>query len=507
MSENKVELAKVAFPRRPKFGIVLGLELKPLIFVGSMIFVSLILLYVIPFPWNLLVFITNMALTGLLGWTRIRSRNLFEWGAAVRDRLRKIFNKQNEYRLHDGADAELDAQADAKAEKAYQKAVAEALAWGEDAPARPAKPIPFHLPGAAHELKLYITPEGHGVVHDPKHRRISVTALMKNTRAFTLQDDAKQGEIIDNYGNSMDVEFSRFEIVGIVDSDVTSVQTAAQAKDYYQEQAASNGAGAALNPVAHQGYLDYLSRNLMTYHPQYKTFILSLDQMKTQIKEHGGSMAGVLRVADAFIESVDTDLSSNGFHVERWLSARERVEVAYEAFTESREIKPVGAKDYWNKMRVNDSWHRTFIIDEWPQKEVLPGFMRDITQKLRFRHTLTLIFERGNTENAMSKVNHAIQDKSIAMGIQQKMGRRVSLETERELGDLERLEAELASGATEVMPRGFISITASTEDELEDHQRKLKSAAGRAGIKLLPCYNQQFPAFLAASAQIGVGLD
>lgn len=229
--------------------------------------------------------------------------------------------------------------------------------------------------------------------------------------------------------------------------------------------------------------------------------------MKTQIKEAGGSMAGLVHVADYFMESLASDLAANGFHIERWLDPRERLEVVYEACTGEREMKPVGARDYWNKLRINECVHRTFIIDEWPQKQVTPGFMRELTQKLRFRHTVTLVFERGNTENALRKVNNAIQDKDIAMGIQEKMGRRVSLETKRELGDLERLEAELTSGATEVMPRGFISITAVNDDELESNQRHLMAAANRAGLKLLPCYNQQTAAFFAAAGQLGVGLD
>lgn len=506
MSEH-IELEKVDFPRRPKFGIVLGLELWPMVFVGVMLLLSLVLLYALPFPFGLVVFIVNMAITGFLGWTRIKSRNVFAWARAIVERIKRKQDKQDEYRLNPGADAQADARAEAKAEKAYEKAVTEALQWGEDVPQRGPKPISLKLPGAMNEFKLYRTPNGLGMVHDPARRRISVTALMKNTRAFTLQDDQQQGDLIDSYGNSMDVGFSRWEVAGIIDSDVTSVQTASQARDYYQSQASESGAGEVLNPVAHQGYLDYLSKNLMTYHPQYKTFVLDLDQMKTQIKEAGGSMAGLVHVADYFMESLASDLAANGFHIERWLDPRERLEVVYEACTGEREMKPVGARDYWNKLRINECVHRTFIIDEWPQKQVTPGFMRELTQKLRFRHTVTLVFERGNTENALRKVNNAIQDKDIAMGIQEKMGRRVSLETKRELGDLERLEAELTSGATEVMPRGFISITAGNDDELESNQRHLMAAANRAGLKLLPCYNQQTAAFFAAAGQLGVGLD
>lgn len=512
--QEDYELEKVTFPRKEKRGIVLGLDLMPLIAVGLIVLCIVIATIAVPFPYGALLGVALLPVAGVLGWGRFRHRHLFEWAALGLGHVRRMVGGQNQYRAPSPrADAAAESKALEKAEKADEKAAAEAEEWDEPIPAKTPKPIHMRLPGEANELKVYDTPSGMGIVHDPRRRRIILTARMKS-KNFTLQDDSVQAEILDRWANLMDVMGAHPEVRGLYPSDVTTVVTSSQMQSFYERAARENNAGAALNPVAHAGYLELLSQNVMTHHPQYLTVDLAIPALREEIKASGSGMTGLLAVADRHAGALETDLKDNGWEVDYWVTTEQRMEMLHTTFSPDdmqEDVQahgkggPVGARRYWDKMRCDNAWHRSFVIDEWPLKPVRPGFLEKLILDLEFRHTLTLLIKRGNDEQALRRISNDIKDAETAEGITERAGRRVSREMLRERADMEAREEELVAGASDISFRGFVTVTADTPDELDQFTRQLKSAAARASVRLEVCYGQQFEGFLAGAGQLGFG--
>lgn len=519
MSDEKAVLEPITFPRKEKMGVVLGLDGAGVVSVFLCMVWMILTIVLVPFPWGILIcLVVIVPVAVFLGWARFKGKRVFTWAFLAGQHLVGKMRGQNQFaRATPQANAEAEARMSAEAAAKDEKAEKDALEWGEEVPPKTPKPIHLWLPGAADELKAYRTPEGLGVVHDPVRNRLIVTAKMNTRTSYTLQDDFKQGSILDNWANLTSMICSNPVVVGAIPTDVTTVITGEQMQQFYLEKATAAGAGAALNPVAHQGYLDLLAESDMTHHPQYFTIALSIASMKTEAKHHGSGMNGLLAAAEARMHAFEKDMDDNGFSVDHWVTAEERAGLLYDAFSpspmgvvEGMDVSrggPVGAYRYWDRLRADEHWHRTFVVEEWPQKPTRPGFMEKVILDLKFRHAVSLVHRAGDDDAAMRQVNRQIKDAELQQNLSRQTGRRVTLEMEREMQDHRDREEELVSGATDMRFRGFISITADSEEDLDRYTNQLKSAAARAHLKIDPCYGQQFEGFMAATALLGFGLD
>lgn len=510
---SELELTPVVFPRREKRGLILGLEFFPLLAVLLLGVFVVIFAVVLPFPWGWIIDLFVMfPLIFVVGWGRFNGLHLFDWiSLGFTHYLRQVMGQNTFIRASKDADALAEAKVDRVTAKKDAKARAEAEALDEPVPARTPKPVRLKLPGAAHELSLYESPMGYCVVHNPIKKRMTITAVM-NAKSYMLQDDIDQADVLDGWSEVISSIGSHAEVQSMFASDVTSVVTGDQMREYYEQAAIRNHAGAELNPIAHQGYMDLLVKNVMKHHPQYFTVNLSLASLATEIKEHGGGINGMLSVADVKMTAFEEDLSSSDFKVDHWISVEERKNITFDAYCPSPNgpefaVPVQGAQRYWSEMHINDMWHRSFIVEEWPLKPTKPGFMSKIILDLDFHHAVTQVIKRGDDEAALRKINTEIKNYETAQDISERAGRRISRESMRELADLEKREEEMVEGASDVSFNCYVSITAASKEELDSYQRQLMAAASRARLKLAVCYGAQYEGFLAASAQLGYGAD
>lgn len=507
MDDENVELAKVRLPRQEKSGLILGLTVIPLIAVIVCAFLAMLNLIFAPFPLNFIIGFFWLTLGGIFGWVKIKGRTLFAWIPVLISFAQAKANGQNQYKRGSGrADDEADALALQKVRAADERALLEAMEWGEVPPGKTPDPIKLTLPGQANEFQLYQSPAGRGVLYDPLKRRVSVTMAVSNNRSFELQGERVKGQIITDYGNLLDLTLPVHEVLAIIPTDITSLEGQEETLEYFRQQRELNQAQDT-NPVARASYETYLANNLMAFHSQYYTVVLNVEAMRQRIKEHGSNMVGLLSAADSICDSVERDFTDSNVKTLGWLGALERRDAIYKALTSHQQEPVVGAHAYWDSIHVNDLWHKAYVIEEWPQKEVTPGFMSKVTRDLDFVHAVSLVYQNGAGANSLRKVSWQIQDKETSLAAKEKAGFRISTADRTELDDLEQREAELTAGSTEMLVRGFISITASSKEELKMKDRDIRSAATKAGLVIYPCWNQQFAGLLAASSLIGLGLD
>lgn len=505
-------LEEVSFPRKEKRGVILGLELLPLVAVLFLLGLTVLLSALLPFPLGWIFALLMLPFIGLVGWGRFMNLHLFEWIELSMKHLIRNWTGQNKYRYAPDADRKAEARAERAASKADAKAQAEAQEWDEPIPAKTPKPIRLNLPGAANELNVYTSPEGRCVVHNPVKKRLVLTAVVEANN-FLMQDVTGQEEILDQWESVINLVGAHREVQALFPSDVTTVVSGEQMIDYYRRAAEANNAGENINPVAHQGYIDLLQNNVQKKHEQYLTVNLSLPEMNREIKDNGGGVLGMLRTADTKMNAIADDISSAGYS-SRWVSVQERRAMTADFMTPANDFVQgsadtvvVGANRYWTELQINDVWHRAYFVDQWPMKPVKPGFLEKVVLGLDFRHSITQVIKRGDDEAALRRINNDIKNYDTAQQLAQSMGRRLSRESQREMDDLERREEELVEGSGDVAYSAFISISARSKEELESHERDLRSAASRAQLKLIKCYGSQFEGFLAATAQLGYGAD
>lgn len=510
---DQVELEPAHFPRKEKSGFILGLNVGPGIAVLVTVGLAVVCAIQIPFPFGPLLGLCLLPVAGFLGWARFKGLHLFDWLKLGWSHLMRRVTQQSDYLAPSPhADAKAEAKAEARAEQADAKAAAEAEEWDEPVPPKTQKPIKLHLPGAANELRLYTGPSGRAIVHNPLRRRVTVTAVLDNDN-FTLKDDPAKAEVLDNWASILDVVGGHYEVEAVIPSDVTTVVSGVQMSQFYEDAAEHHGAGANLNPVAHAGYMDLLRSSPMTKHPQYLTMNLSIPRMKTEIKANGSGVAGLLASVEQKIRALEDDLNANSFKVDHWVGVEERRKLCNEAFTgitdESEGVgtSPVGIRAYWDKLRVDDIYHRSFIVQEWPLKPAPQGFLEKLVFAGQFRHAVTLVHRRGDDEKALRDASNAVKDAEDAEDLSARTGRRISREMTREKEDLVRTEEELVAGSSDVRFQGFISVTGRTPDELEQNTRDMYSAAARGNMRIRPCFGQQFQGMLAATGQLGFGAD
>lgn len=514
MSDATVaELEDVVFPRREKRGFFLGLDFFPMLGVLGLGVFVIIFALALPFPWGWVIdLFVMLPLIGVVGWGRFNGLHLFDWITLGFTHLFRKYTDQNRYvRASDDADAVAEAKIDRATAKADARARQEAIELNEPIPSKTPKPVRLKLPGAASELNLYQSPNGYCVAYHPVKKRFTITAVM-NAKSYMLQDDIEQADVLDGWADVMSSIGAYPEVKAMFASDVTSVVTGDQMREYYEQAAEHNNAGEKLNPVAHQGYMDLLVKNVMKHHPQYFTINLSTAALAAEIKEQGGGINGILRVADLKMMSFEEDLSSSNFVVDHWVTLEERKNITFNAYSPSPQgaehaVPVQGAERFWEELHINNVWHRAFYVEEWPLKPTKPGFMSKVVLDLDFHHAVTQIIKRGDDESALRKINTEIKNFETAQDISKRAGRRISRESMRELADLEKREAEMVEGASDVSFNCYISITADSKEELDTYERQLTSAAARAHLKLAKCYGFQYEGFLAASAQLGYGAD
>lgn len=505
-------LDKVQFPRKEQAGFFLGLELLPMIAVLILLFVLVVGAVRLPFPFGWIFAVLMIPVIAFVGWGRFRRLHVFAWVRLLWMFLSREVRGQNVYRRPNKfADAEALAEEDEATEKADAQAEAEAIEWGEEIPMKTPKPVYVRLPGAAGEFKLYETPLGRCVLMNPMERTVIIVAAMTVADNYMLADDPVKADLLEYWAETMNVLGDHYEVTGMFPSDVTSVTTAENMVEYYSSRAAAAGTGEELNPVAHQGYLDLLSKNAMTHHLQYLAISLAMPRMNGEIKEFGGGVNGLLACVDSKITSYEEDLKANNYLVDHWVGLDERFEMFQRAFVleadgGAREVGIMGAQQYWTEMRVNTTWHRSYYIDEWPLKPVDPGFMSKIILDLEFPKTVTQIIQRGDDAKALRKISNDINNQETAQDFAQRLRGRVSRAMKREHRDLQRRESEMVdAGASAIKAGAFITISAESLEQLDSYDRQLASAAGRAQVKVYRCYGGQYEGFLAGAAHVGMG--
>jgi hypothetical protein len=155
---------------------------------------------------------------------------------------------------------------------------------------------------------------------------------------------------------------------------------------------------------------------------------------------------------------------------------------------------PMAMEESWSSVRVDGMVHATFWVAEWPRIEVRSDFLAPLLLGSA-RSTLAVVMQPLGSDAAVRKVE-ASRTADLADSELRRRGGFVSTARHaRESEVLARREAELAEGHASFRYAGFVTISASNEEELATACDAVQHAAGQSRLALRRLYGDQASAY------------
>lgn len=267
-------------------------------------------------------------------------------------------------------------------------------------------------------------------------------------------------------------------------------------------------------------------------HELLVAIVLDTSKSRRRIKESGGGLTGLERVLRLEVEAMKTSLGTHNVNVEEWVGETGFLGVIRGAFdpaavpsaktalaaaplvdsparTETDQVHchgPMAVEEHWTYLRTDSGFHQTFWVAEWPRQKVFPGFLHPVIYVGEFRHTFTEVIRVVPTAEALRDIRSAQEAHETRRRINARFDRPLTREQKAEEEEVIQREEEIVAGHGDVRPAAYITVTATSMEDLARHRQELESAAAGAFVELRLLYGQQWAAFVAGGLPFGRGL-
>jgi hypothetical protein len=166
----------------------------------------------------------------------------------------------------------------------------------------------------------------------------------------------------------------------------------------------------------------------------------------------------------------------------------------------------MAVEEHWTYLRTDSGFHQTFWIAEWPRQKVFPGFLHPLIYVGEFRHTFTEVIRAVPTAEALRDIRSAQEAHETRRRINARFDRPLTREQKAEEEEVIQREEEIVAGHGDVRPAAYMTVTATSLEDLARYRQELESAAAGAFVELRLLYGQQWAAFVAGGLPFGRGL-
>ncbi|MEW6475257.1 MAG: SCO6880 family protein [Actinomycetota bacterium] len=166
---------------------------------------------------------------------------------------------------------------------------------------------------------------------------------------------------------------------------------------------------------------------------------------------------------------------------------------------------PLATHEELGAVRIDGSWHRVFVVTEWPRAEVPPGWLAGLLPVEGVTWTLSVWCEPVPPRASRRAIER--QAAKLTSDEEQRLraGFRVGAEHGRLHQALSEREQELASGHGEIDYVGLVAVTAADASTLDRDCATVVQAAAACGIDLRVLRGRQMAA-LGACLPLARGL-
>jgi hypothetical protein len=151
---------------------------------------------------------------------------------------------------------------------------------------------------------------------------------------------------------------------------------------------------------------------------------------------------------------------------------------------------PMATEERWSYFRTDDSFHVTYWVSEWPRVAVGPDFLAPVISVGGVRRvalTMAPVDPRRAMRQATSDRTADLADEEL----RRRAGFVPSVRRSREAEGVIRREAELADGHADYRFSGYVTVSASTLDELDQRCADVEQAAQHAHLEVVRLWGRQ----------------
>lgn len=488
----------VRFASRERRGLFLGLSFAQLMVIGSVVAVLLVTLLVdVNVIWAVLPVAAVVFFFGV-GTYRREPMMLIIW-QACRYGIRAA-NGQTRFRRD-----------------VWMRVATASLTVGytRAAEAAPFVASRFLLPGALGDVQIVQIPGSGAFVYNARGNLASITVRV-GSRAWALRDKGAQEAAYDGFVewlSSLENMPGLIEATARIRVDRASTN---ELRDYLaarQEQFHPE-----VTPELVQEYwklTQAASKRSMGFSNTI-TLTFSTTKLNAVIRDAGKGMAGLATVLKERVAALEAAIEHAGLGLAGWLDANEldtalaaaADPVAASSRRERQSADPawvqvnppiMGVDEGWDSLRIDESWHQTFWVAEWPRTDVRTGFLEPLLYAGDSTRVITLQVHPIPIHKALAEVNRAQTDMETAATIRMKLQSRITLEHVREAEALEVRESDLVDGFGDVQFRGFVTVSAESKDALAKARSEIQQASHTARVNLASLSGQQAAGFVTAA--------
>ncbi|MET3173807.1 UNVERIFIED_ORG: hypothetical protein ABIB52_001645 [Arthrobacter sp. UYCu721] len=401
--------------------------------------------------------------------------------------------------------------------------------------ARPAAPQlagRLALPGGLGNLEIRTNAHGECFMVD-RHGKEAIAVLRCSTRSFALLDADDKAWAVQAWSRVQAGMAQRQGVARIAIQDYTVPYPSSALWEFYKGNAVGAEDGAEKMTWGQRAYEDLLGAAGSTMsHELLVAVVVDTSKARRRMKESGGGLRGLEHVLRLEVEAIRTSLATHSVKVEEWVGEARllgiirgaldpaalpsaKAPVAAASPSEAPATKeldrlpgqgPMGVEEHWTYLRTDSGFHQTFWIAEWPRQKVFPGFLHPLIYVGEFRHTFTEVIRAVPTAEALRDIRSAQEAHETRRRINARFDRPLTREQKAEEEEVTQREEEIVAGHGDVRPAAYMTVTATSLEDLARHRQELESAAAGAFVELRLLYGQQWAAFVAGGLPLGRGL-
>ncbi|MFP3467562.1 SCO6880 family protein [Leifsonia sp. SIMBA_070] len=374
----------------------------------------------------------------------------------------------------------------------------------------------FLLPGALGDVQIVQVPGAGAFIYNARGRLASITVRV-GSRAWALRDKGAQEAAYDGFVEWLS---SLENLPGVRETTIrirVDRASSNELRDYLIAREGEHAPQVSAELRQQYGELTQAASKRSMGFTNYVTLTFDTVALNAAIRDAGRGLMGLAAVLKERVAGIETSMEHARLTPAGWLTSDDMDNLLalsadpvaaatrreQDATLEPQSAPPVmGIDEGWDAMRVDESWHQTFWVAEWPRTDVRTGFLEPLLYAGDATRVITLQVRPVATHKALAQLNRAQSDMETAATIRMKLSSRIPLTHLREEEDLAVREHDLVDGFGDVQYRGFVTISAESKDALAKARTDIEQASHPARLMLASMSGQQAAGFVTGALPV-----
>jgi Putative type VII ESX secretion system translocon, EccE len=260
-----------------------------------------------------------------------------------------------------------------------------------------------------------------------------------------------------------------------------------------------------------------------TRHETYLAVSIDARRIRRLVKQAGGGPEGAARVVLAELGWIRQALARADLQVRRVLSPSGLAQLARSQFDSAvfgtvttfpqRSPRlplvaagPMAAEAEWSRYRTDGDLHAVYLIAEWPSVPVEAAWCYPLLALSGVRRTVSVCAVPIPPSKSMRDLRSQRVAKRADEAQRRRLGQIETAQDDDEVDSLQRRELELVRGHNEFRFTGWVSVSATTPEQLDAACALVEQAAVRSALVVRRIYGEVDQAFLAAAIPLNEGV-